>query len=513
MTKYREILRLHSMNLSQMNIAASCGVSKKTVNKVLKAAREKGISWPLNDVETDAVLAEKLFPKEPKVSTTRQMPDFGSIQSELKRPGVSKKLLWTEYLASCRMSGAEPLMYSQFCYYIQQDEQRRRATMHIARKPGEQVEVDWAGDPAYIIDPDTGEATKAYVFVGVLSYSQYPYVEAFISEQQTPWITAHIHMFEYFGGTPKMLVPDNCKTAVIRSGDWTEPRLNAVYREMAEFYNCAIVPARVRAPKDKPNVEGTVGNISTWIIAALRDEQFFSLAELNAAIREKLKEFQRRPFQKKEGSRYGIFVEEEFPALTPLPQSRYEVAEWKQATVQFNYHIAVDGMYYSVPHEHIKHKVDVRMTDSTIEVFYRQSRIASHRRLRGRKGQYSTVTAHMPEDHQKYLEWNGDRFRRWGAQIGPNTAAAVNAVLASQRVEQQSYRSCMGLLKLSEKYSPGRLENACALALSYTATPSYKNIKNILAAGRDKSAADTKNDEHSEPNPYALTRGSDYYRR
>ena len=206
-------------------------------------------------------------------------------------------------------------------------------------------------------------------------------------------------------------------------------------------------------------------------------------------------------------------MEEEYPTLTPLPQSRYEIAEWKQATVQFNYHIAVDGMYYSVPHEYIKHKVDVRMTDSTIEVFYRQSRIASHRRLRGRKGQYSTVTAHMPEDHQKYLEWNGDRFRRWGAQIGPNTAAAVNAILASQRVEQQSYRSCMGLLKLSEKYSPTRLENACALALSYTATPSYKNIKDILAAGRDKTDADTKNDERAEPNPYALTRGSDYYRR
>ena len=511
MTKYREILRLHSMNLSQESIATSCGASKKTVNKVLKAAREQDISWPLDATMTDAVLERTLFPKTPKISSTKQMPDFDYIHKELLRNGVNKKLLWTEYLESCRQRGGEPLMYSQFCYYIQQDEQRRRATMHISRKPGEQIEVDWAGDPAYIIDPDTGEAIKAHIFVGVLSYSQYPYVEAFISEQQSPWITAHIHMFEYFGGVPKILVPDNCKTAVVHNGNWTDPQINAVYHEMAEHYNCAIVPARVRAPKDKPNVEGSVGVISTWIVAALRDEQFFSLAELNAAIRRKLYEFSRKPFQKKDGTRYDIYMEEEFPVLMTLPQTRYELAEWKQATVQFNYHISVDSMFYSVPHEYIKRKVDVRVTAATIEVFYMQARIASHRRLYGRKGQYSTVTAHMPEDHQKYLEWNGDRFRHWGTQIGPSTATVVNAILTSQRVEQQSYRSCMGLLKLTDRYSSNRLENACTLALSYTASPSYKNVKDILAAGRDKTLADAQ--EEGQPNPYALTRGSDYYRR
>ena len=511
MTKYREILRLHSMNLSQMNIAASCNVSKKTVNKVLKAASDLGISWPLDDSMTEDALKEKMFPKAPTVSHTKQMPDFEYVRKELLRNGVNKKLLWTEYLESCRQSGSEPLMYSQFCYYIQQDEQQRRATMHIPRKPGEQIEVDWAGDPAYIVDPDTGEVTKAYIFVGVLSYSQYPYVEAFSSEKQAPWITAHIHMFEYFGGVSRILVPDNCKTAVIRNGDWQDPHVNAVYREMAEHYGCAVIPARVRAPKDKPNAEGTVGVISTWILAALRNEQFFSLAELNAAIREKLRTFSRKPFQKKEGTRYDIYMKEELPVLTPLPQSRYELAEWKQVTVQFNYHISIDSMYYSVPHEYIKRKVDVRVTASTIEVFYKQSRIASHRHLYGRKGQYSTVTAHMPEDHQKYLEWTGARFRRWGSQIGSSTSAVVNAILISHRVEQQSYRSCMGLLKLADKYSPRRLENACALALRYTASPSYKNVKDILATGRDKLLADQK--EESQTNPHALTRGSDYYRR
>ena len=512
MTKYREILRLHSLGLSQKDIAESCGVSKKTVNKVLKAAREKNIFWPLSDTDTDAVLSEKLFPKAPKVSSTRQMPDFEYIRRELLRNGVNKKLLWTEYVATCRQNGTEPLMYSQFCYYIQQEEQRRRATMHIPRKPGEQIEVDWAGDPAHITDPDTGEVTAAHVFVGVLSYSQYPYVEAFLNEQQAAWITAHIHMFEYFGGVSRILVPDNCKTAVIHNHDWSNPQVNVVYHEMAEHYNCAIIPARVRAPKDKPNAEGTVGVISTWIIAALRDEQFFSLAELNAAIRQKLYEFSQKPFQKKEGTRYDIYRQEERPMLLSLPQQPYELAEWKQATVQFNYHISVAGMYYSVPFEYIKRKVDIRATATTIEVFYKHTRIASHRRRYGRKGQYSTVTAHMPEDHQKYLEWNGDRFRRWGAQIGPRTAAVVNAILTSKRVEQQSYRSCMGLLKLTDRYSPKRLENACALALSYTSSPSYKNVKDILAAGRDKAIAEEP-DANADPNPYALTRGSDYYRR
>lgn len=357
MTQYREILRLTALGLKQREIIESIGVAQKTIVKVQRQAREMRLQWPLDESMTDEVLEQMLFPKEPKTNSQKRMPDFDYIRKELMRNGVNKKLLWTEYLEECRMAGDEALMYSQFCYYIQQDAQRRRATMHISRKPGEQVEVDWAGDPAYIVDPDTGEVTKVFLFVGVMGYSQYPYVEGFINEQQNAWITAHIHMYEYFGGVAKLLVPDNCKTAVIRNGDWNDPQINRVYHEMAEHYGCAIVPARVRAPKDKPNAEGTVGIISTWITAALRNEQFFSLAELNTAIREKLKEFSRRPFQKRDGNRYDIFMEEELPLLSPLPSSRYELAEWKQLTVQFNYHIAYGNRYYSVPHEYLKRKV------------------------------------------------------------------------------------------------------------------------------------------------------------
>lgn len=518
MTKYREIIRLAqpSLHLSQEKIAAGCGVSKKTVNKVLAAARDKNLTWPLPASYTDAVIEGILFPPEEdgNVSPSKRMPDFEHIRKELLRNGVNKKLLWTEYLEDCRLNGDNPLMYSQFCYYIQQDEQKRRASMHIDRKPGEQIEVDWAGDPAHITDPDTGEIINAYIFVGVLTYSQYPYAEAFIDEKQASWITAHVHMYTYFGGVTRILVPDNCKTAVIHNHKWNDQQINAVYHEMAEHYNTAIIPARVRAPKDKPNAEGSVNVISTWITAALRNEQFFSLSELNKAIRKKLEEFVKRPFQKKEGSRYEIFRDEELPLLAPLPATPYELAEWKQATVQYNYHISVNGMLYSVPYEYIKRKVDVRITGTTIEIFYNQNRIASHRKLYGRKGQYSTVATHMPEDHQQYLEWNGDRFRRWAVQIGPCTGEVINAILTSQRVEQQSYRSCMGLLKMSERYSPEHLEAACKKALSYTASPSYKSIKNILAAGLSESdISENSGKETSTPNPHAITRGADYYRR
>ena len=511
MTKYHDILRLANLGFSQQNIAYSCNVSKKTVNKVLKQAKAISLQWELVSQYSDAELEKLLFPKnEISSGTTRRMPDFDYIQKELLRNGVSKKLLWTEYLEECRQSGDEPLMYSQFCYYIQKDEEKRRVTMHIPRKPAEQIEVDWAGDPAHLINPETGELVPVPVFVGVMSYSQYAYAEAFPDEKQQSWISAHVHMYQYFGGSTRILVPDNCKTAVIHHGKWEDPRINEVYHDLAEYYGTAILPARVRKPKDKPNAEGSVHNLSTWIIAALRNEQFFTLKELNAAIRLKLDEYNHRSFQKKEGSRAELFLTEELPFMTKLPAAPYELAEWKYATVQFNYHISCDGMLYSVPYTFIKKKVDVRVTGQTIEVFYAQQRIASHRRLYGRKGQYSTVTEHMPPEHQQYLEWNGDRFRKWAKQIGESTFRVVDAILSSGRIEQQSYRSCMALLRMPERYSAERLEAACAKALTYTDSPSYKSIKNILAAGTDNAEPAVPEATH---NQHGITRGADYYRR
>jgi transposase len=434
MTNYREILRLNAQGISQRSIALSLECSRNTISKVLERAKKQNIQLPLSSDVSDLDLEKKLFPEKASDEPSRKYPDYDYIDNEMKRNGVTLKLLWNEYCEECRQCNELPLMYSQFCFHYQKHAEKKRATMHIPRKPGEQIEVDWAGDPAYVVDQDTGEMIPCYVFVGVLNYSMYAYVEAFFSMDMESWITAHIDMYQFFGGVTRMLIPDNLKTDVERS-DWYTPKINKTYHEMAEHYDTAVIPARVGTPKDKPGAEGTVGIISTWITAALRNEKFFSLEELNREIHSRLDAFNRKPFQKKEGSRYSVFLTDEKPFLAPLPSVPYELAQWKQATVQFNYHISVDKMQYSVPYEYIKQKVDVRLTRNVVEVFYNNMRICSHRRLYGHPGQYSTIEAHMPEDHQKYLKWNGERFIEWAEKIGTNTTITVKSILASYKVE------------------------------------------------------------------------------
>jgi len=481
------------------------------VKGVLARAKETSIGWPLKDDLTDGDLEKLLFP-DSTPSVSRRQADLEYIHKEMAKSGVTLRLLWTEYCTGCRLSNEQPLMYSQFCYHYQMYAQKKRATMHIQRKPGEQIEVDWAGQTAAIIDDETGEIIPVYVFVAVFSYSQYAYVEAFLARDQECWIAAHVNMYRYFGGVSKLLIPDNLKTGVERT-DWYSPTINKVYHEMAEHYDTAVIPARVRKPKDKPNAEGTVGNISTWIIAALRNQKYFSLTALNQAIREKLDVFNRKPFQKKEGSRLSVFLEQEKPFLQPLPGTPYELATWKIATVQLNYHIAVDKMNYSVPYEYIKRKVDVRITRQVIEVFFNNHRICSHPRLYGYPGQYSTMEAHMPPDHQVYVQWNADRFINWARKIGPNTETTVKAILSSHKVEQQGYKSCLALIKLADKYSVVRLEAACKKALFYTPLPSYKSVKTILSTGQDKIDENTEPVTPGNATPYGFTRGAEYYER
>jgi len=511
MTNYREILRLHSQGISQRSIASSCACSRNTVSKVLHRADEMDVSWPLKANMTDCELHRLLF-SEVAIPPLRKRPDCESIHKEMAKSGVTLSLLWDEYCESCRQNNEIPLMYSQFCYYYQQYTLKTKATMHIKRKPGEQTEVDWAGKKAQIIDRDTGEIIEVSVFVGALSSSQYAYVEGFLSQDQECWISAHANMYQFFGGVTRILIPDNLKTGVEKAS-WYNPTINKTYHEMAEHYNTAVIPARPRAPKDKPNVEGTVGIVSTWIIAALRNQTFFSLVELNKSIWEKLQIFNSKPFQKKEGSRLSVFLEEEKPMLMPLPATPYELAIWKIATVQFNYHISVDKMHYSTPHEYIKHKVDVRLTRNVIEVFFNNHRICSHPRLHGRPGQYSTVTDHMPEDHKKYIQWNSERFISWAESVGPSAAITVKAILSSHKVEQQGYRSCMALLKLADKYSIARLEAACSKALSYTPRPGYQNIKTILTTGHDKVNAEITPSTNNTSADHGFTRGAEYYGR
>lgn len=510
MTNHKEILRLKSLGLSNAEVASACGCGRNTVTRTLQRAKNALLSWDEAKQLPSNVVTERLFPESQNRPVYR-MPDYEQVHKEMQKSGVTLSLLWVEYCEQCRAAGELPYQSTQFNKYYADYVHKTKATMHLNHKPGETMQVDWAGDTMGIVDTDTGELIPAYLFVSVLPYSGYAYTEAFLDEKQEAWINAHVNAYRYFGGVTRILVPDNLKTGVIKNTK-NETILNRSYREMAEHYGTAVIPARPRTPKDKAFVEGSVGVVSTWIIAALRNRQFFSLAELNEAVSERLYEFNHKPFQKKEGSRAAAF-EEEKPFLLPLPAVPFELAMWKVATVQYSYHISVDKHNYSVPYEYIKQKVDVRLTSHTVEVFFEGNRIASHPRLYGRPNQYSTLETHMPPDHQKYLQWNGERFLHWAEQIGENTEVVVHHFLTMYAVEQQGYKACMALLKLTDKYPPERLENACRKALSYTPQPSYKSIQSILKSGQDKLLLDEPEPTVKKASQYSFTRGAEYYRR
>ena len=329
--------------------------------------------------------------------------------------------------------------------------------------------------------------------------------------KQESWITAHVHAYNYFGGVTRILTPDNLKTDVIKNTR-TETVLNKSYQEMADHYGTAIISTRPRTPKDKAFVEGSVGVVLTWILAALRNRQFLSLRDLSQAIREKLKDFNHKPFQKKDGSRASLFEEEKLFLLS-LPANPFELSEWKTAMVQYNYHVAVDHMNYSVPYKYIKQKVDVRLTSSTVEIYFYGTRVASHLRLCGRPNQYSTLEEHMPPEHTAYLQWNGELFLRWASSIGENTATVVRVFLTSRKVEQQGYKSCMALLKLSDHYSSSRLEDACKKALTFTPFPSPKSVQAILKSDQNLLQTEVPEPAQTQQKAHKFTRGTEYYKR
>lgn len=510
MTDYQGILRLNAQGVSGRSIALSLSCSRNTVSRVLQAAVDRGIAWPIADTVSNRELEKMLYPSV-SIERDRKMPDFEHIHKELGKSGVTLSLLWYEYSEICLQNQAVPYQYNRFCRLYTDYAHKTKATMRIHHKPAEKLEVDWAGQPAYLTNNITGAPMKVPVFVAALPYSGYAYVEALPNMNMHSWIQAHVNCFQYMGGVAKILVPDNLKTGVDRvsRGDIV---INRTYNEMANYYDTVVIPARVRRPKDKPSAEGTVGVISTWILASLRDRNFFSLLKLNEAIREKLAEFNAKPFQIKDGCRESVFKQEEQSLLLPLPDEAYELATWITATVGYNYHIAVDKSYYSVPFEYIHHKVDVRITSRMIEVFYSSIRIASHQRLDGDKGQYQTITSHMPKNHQEYQKWDADRFKEWASTIGPNTELVIKSILGSCRVEQQGYRTCMAVLGISKKHTGQKLENACQHALSYTPNPSYRIIKTILNSD-DQKMSDDSNTSQNLSSEYAISREAGYYGR
>ncbi len=503
----REILRMASKGISQRSMATALGCSRHQIAKILKNAEEEGITWPLPEGMSDDTLHQRLNPSS-RSAGEHVVPDFAYIDKEMKKSGMTLMLLWTEYCEQCRSEGRQPFMYTQFCHHYRQYRQKSRATMRLERVPGEQVEVDWAGKTAEIINPHTGERTAVYLFVATMSYSQYTYIEAFMDRALTAWINAHIRMFQYFGGVPKIIVPDNLKTGVAKA-DWYSPIIQKNYHELAEHYDTVIVPARPSKPRDKPNVEGNVGHVTRGILAKIRHMTCFSIEELNDLLWEKLEHFNHQPFQKKDGSRASWF-DEESPLLLPLPKAPFELSSWHVATVQFNYHISLNHMHYSVPYQYIKQKVQVKCTANTVEVYQGDIRIASHLRLWGRKGQYSTVETHMPPNHQEFLIWDEKRFLEWAKTIGPATLGVIQGILNASKIKQQSFKSCMGILKLADRYSVARLENACLKALDFSHRPSYKTVHNILKADENQKRNGTSGQD-VEVNPHAFTRGANHY--
>lgn len=505
MQKYKEILRYYHLGFSQRDIAQLMGVSRSVITRVEDAFRTIGLPWEEVKQLTDKDIDELFFPKVDQKSIYFE-PDFEEIIKELSIKGVTRKLLWEEYVETTLSVGKLPYQYSQFCKRLNDFLEINKATMHFEHVPGEKIEVDWAGKTIKVFDFETGESGKAYLFVGSLPYSQYVYAEATDDMQEENWIMAHVHMFNFFKGTAPLLICDNLKTGVVKHPRNGEIVLNDAYKEMADYYDIAILPAPPRTPKAKPSAEGSVGKLTTDILARLRNETFYSVQEVNERIMILLKEFNQKKFQKRDGSRLEVFLLEEQPKLRELPKDSYEYGYWKIATVQYNYHVSIEKMYYSVPFEFIHKKVKVRITKSLIEIYFEHSRICSHIRLKGRIGQYSTNPDHMPPNHKAASEWNGQRFINWAVKIGPSTETVIKRLLDSYRVEQQAYNGCRSILKFADSYSPEKLEKACEKALSLIQVPRYKNIKLIIERIQETSA-----EESDEDNEGAILRGSSYY--
>jgi len=481
MRRIRDVLRLcWGCRLSERAVALSCCLARSTVGKYVARARQAGLSWPLADDVGDEELERLLFPSSPTFCEVKRfVPDWAEVHRELARKGVTLQLVWEEY----KQVHPEIYRYSRFSELYRLWRGALDLPMRQNHKAGEKMFVDYCGQTLPVVDRATGEVRAAQVFVAVLGASNYTFAEAFFTQSLPEWIMAHVHAFEYFHGVVEFVVCDNLRSAVSSAHPY-EPEINATYADMARHYGCTIVPARVRKARDKAKVEKGVQDVEQRVLAPLRHRTFFSLMELNEAIQWLLIQHNERPFQKLPGSRRSLFVSLDQPALKPLPSQRYEYAEWFKARVNIDYHVAVDGHYYSVPYQLVRQELEVRLTAAIVECFHKNQRVASHFRSH-KKGQHTTVAAHMPKSHQHYLEWTPERLVRWAQKTGGDTARAVETILASRPHPQQGFRACLGIMRLGNEYGPERLEAACARALEIKAV-NYKSIESILKKELDK---------------------------
>jgi len=504
MRKTKEILRLHfGMRLTKRQVARSCNISHSTVADYVRRAEAAGIGWPLPEGLDEGTLEAKLFPgKTILVPLEKPLPQWTDIHKELKRKGVTLQLLWIEY----KQQYPEGYQYSRFCELYQRWAGTLDLSLRQEYRAGEKLFVDFAGKGIEVINPLTGEIKEAEIFVAVLGASNYTYAEAMESQDIPSWINAHIHAFEYFGGVARITIPDNLKSGVSKACRY-EPDLSPTYQDMAEHYGTAVIPARVARPKDKAKVEAGVLLVTRWITAALRHHTFFSIREVNDKVMELLERLNTRKFKKLDSTRRELFETLDKPSLLPLPQTRYQYAEWKKARVHIDYHIEVDGHFYSVPYQLVKKQVEARLMAQTLEILYKGNRIATHRRSY-EKGRFTTIPEHRPEKHRKYYEWTPSRIIQWAEKTGTDTAAVVDHILSSRAHPEQGYRSCLGIFSLAKKYSQERVEAACRRAVAIKAY-SYKSVKSILDTGFDQQPL--PEEKEVKPIEHENIRGEGYY--
>jgi transposase len=480
MHKIKDILRLHfEAHFSQHQIATSLQLSSGVVNKYLSLSKSAGLCWPLPKEMDEVRLRNFLRPQTKKINHYHE-PDYASLHQELKRKGVTLLLLWQEYEQA---QGKKAYRYAQFCRKYRAWLQQQKPSMRQIHRAGEKLFIDYCGPTVEVIDPSTGEIRSAAIFVAIMGASNYTYAEATWDQTLPNWIASHVRTFQFLGGIPALLVPDNLKSAVTKACRY-EPKINQSYADLAAHYSTAVLPARPYKPKDKAKVENAVLIVERWILARLRHHTFVGLAELNAAILGLLKDLNNRPFKKLPGTRASQFEAIDKPALKALPGRRYEFATFLNARVHGDYHIEVDRHYYSVPYILTKQLINVRLTANTIECFHQGLRIASHLRS-FQKGRHTTLKEHMPIAHQKYSEWSPDRFLNWAISIGPCTRDVIKQVLEGTAHPEQGYRSCFGILACAKRYSGVRLEAACQRAIAIGA-PRRHSILSILKKGLDQ---------------------------
>lgn len=506
--KAKLVLRLRAEGFTGRQIAAQ-GMSRHSVAAVIDAADREGLSWDdVADLDEQAVYA-RLFPGRGEHVSVHAQPDWEQVHKELARVGVTLKLLHGEYVDDCRTAGTTAMGYDRFCKNYQQHVLIAGAASRVGHKAGQTIEVDWSGKTMTLTDPATGGSTRVYLFVATLPFSRFSFVEPTLDMRQDTWLRAHVAMFEFFGGSVPRIVPDNLKTGVIAHPREGEIILNDAYRELAAHYSAAVLPGRVKKPKDKASVEGTVGNIATAVIAALRHQSFATLTDLRAAIYERVAVFNAQPFQKRAGSRSSVFTTEERPLLRPLPAVAYEIATWVYARrVQKNGHVVFDKNFYSVPYAHIGSSVDLRVTDTMIEIFTGDQRIASHVLAPpGVVNDYRTHDSHVP-DGGRYEPWDATRVRQWATRVGPDTSTIVNRIFESVTIDEQGLDAALAVLRLTRRYSSDRVEAAAGIALASVHSPRYAHLRPILESRQDQHGHATT---PSPADAGGYVRGGDYY--